>query len=312
MNVNITRKWILSHNIWIYYVLHNKKYTKPFVPEASSFRFPDLFSVYLTPNETMPDFRRRLHALEDAILSTDGRMPHTDSGGKRILELAARTGLVVLNTGSTPTFRRPGCEGSIPDVTFASESLVSLVDWWRVLKDFSASDHQYIAFEVVDTNSRCAPPQRSFCLWNVAKVNTGKFVETLGTGGATGTSGGGGAAADTVVNSNLITTVCGASIAQEDIEAQQTFHVLVDSGNRRAPEGVSQAPSLNATSRRPGGVMSHNDLVQISQKEIPQRNKQEQSSLLARSGRRGEWGSVGTRLQTCNPKNRGSAETLFT
>lgn len=32
------------------------------------------FSVYLTPNETMPDFRRRLEALEDAILSTDGRI----------------------------------------------------------------------------------------------------------------------------------------------------------------------------------------------------------------------------------------------
>ena len=192
------------------------------------------FSVYLTPNETMPDFRRRLDALEDAILSTDGRilvggdfnaralewgMPHTDSRGKRILEMAARTGLVVLNTGSTPTFRRPGCEGSIPDVTFASESLVSLVDGWRVLEDFSASDHQYIAFEVVDTNSRCAPPQRSFCVWNVAKVNTGKFVETLGTGGATlkGTPGGGGAAADTVVNSvmNLITTVCGASMPRK-------------------------------------------------------------------------------------------------
>ena len=81
------------------------------------------FSVDLTPNETMPDFRRRLEALEDAILSTDGRilvggdfnaralewgMPHTDSRGKRILEMAARTGLVILNTGSTPTFRRPG------------------------------------------------------------------------------------------------------------------------------------------------------------------------------------------------------------
>ncbi|CAD7087787.1 unnamed protein product [Hermetia illucens] len=73
-------------------------------------------------------------------------MPHTDSRGKRILEMAARTGLVVLNTGSTLTFWRPGCEGSIPDVTFASESLVSLVDGWRVLEDFSASDHQYIAF----------------------------------------------------------------------------------------------------------------------------------------------------------------------
>ena len=189
------------------------------------------FSVYLTPNESIPDFQRRLDALEDAVSSTEGRilvggdfnaralewgMPQSDSRGKRILEMAARTGLVILNTGSTPTFRRSGCEGSIPDITFASESLASSVDGWRVLEDFSASDHQYIAFEVFDATCRRAPTRRSPCVWNVAKVNIGRFVEALGAGRAAlgGTPGGGGVAADTVVNSvmNLITTACEASM----------------------------------------------------------------------------------------------------
>ncbi|CAD7078700.1 unnamed protein product [Hermetia illucens] len=108
-----------------------------------------------------------------------------------------------LNIGSTPTFRRSGCEGSIPDITFASESLASSVDGWRVLEDFSASDHQYIAFEVFDATCRRAPTRRSPCVWNVAKVNIGRFFEALGAGGAAlgGTPGGGGVAADTVVNS---------------------------------------------------------------------------------------------------------------
>ncbi|CAD7076744.1 unnamed protein product [Hermetia illucens] len=189
------------------------------------------FSVYLTPNETMPDIRRRLDAVEDAISITEGRilvggdfnaralewiMPQSDSRGKRILEMAARTGLVVLNTRSTSMFRRPGCEGSIPDITFASESLASSVDRWRVLEDFSTSDHQYIAFEVVDATCRRAPTRRSPCVWNVARVNIGKFVEALGAGRAAlgGTPGGDSVAADTVVNSvmDLITTACEASM----------------------------------------------------------------------------------------------------
>lgn len=39
----------------------------------------------------------------------------------------ARTGLIALNIGSTPTFRSPGCGSTIPDVTLATESFVSLV-----------------------------------------------------------------------------------------------------------------------------------------------------------------------------------------
>lgn len=59
---------------------------------------------------------------------------------KRTLEMAAKIGLVVLNTESfIPTFRRPGCERSIfGGGAFTLESLVSLVNAWRVLEDFSS------------------------------------------------------------------------------------------------------------------------------------------------------------------------------
>ena len=57
-------------------------------------------------------------------------MPKTDSRGKRILEMAARRGLLVMNRGRTPTFRRAGNTGTIPDITFASEGVASLMENW--------------------------------------------------------------------------------------------------------------------------------------------------------------------------------------
>ncbi|XP_046679323.1 uncharacterized protein LOC124366766 [Homalodisca vitripennis] len=70
------------------------------------------------------DFQNQLNDLEDIILtlgnsriilagdfnakSVEWGMPATDVRGFRILEMAARTGLVVSNVGSAPTFRRPG------------------------------------------------------------------------------------------------------------------------------------------------------------------------------------------------------------
>lgn len=90
-----------------------------------------------------------------------------------------RFGLISLKVGLMPIIWRLGCEGSIPGVTFASESLASSVD---VLEDFSTCYHQHIAFEVITAICRPAPTPRFHCVWNVSKVNTGRFVEALGTG----------------------------------------------------------------------------------------------------------------------------------
>ena len=65
-----------------------------------------------------------------------------DSRGGRVLDMASRLGLVVLNTSSTSTFRRAGYRETIPDVSLATESLVAHVRDWQVIEDFTASDHQ--------------------------------------------------------------------------------------------------------------------------------------------------------------------------
>ncbi|XP_046686584.1 uncharacterized protein LOC124372251 [Homalodisca vitripennis] len=91
-------------------------------------------SCYFSPNVNIADFQNQLDDLEDIILtlgnsriilagdfnakSVEWGMPATDVRGFRILEMAARTGLVVSNVGSAPTFRRPGYRQTIPDSLF--------------------------------------------------------------------------------------------------------------------------------------------------------------------------------------------------
>ena len=114
-------------------------------------------SCYLTPNEGIQEFQTKLDSLEEVIQEAQGRvlvagdfnakavewgMPKTDSRGRRTLEMAARLGLIVLNSGRTSTFRRPGYTETIPDITFATETLTSLIEGWKVIEDFTGSDHQ--------------------------------------------------------------------------------------------------------------------------------------------------------------------------
>ena len=63
--------------------------------------------------------------------------------------MAARVGLIVLNRGTVTTFRRPEYRQTIIDITVASEGFAPRIDGWRVLEDFTASDHQYIFFSVL-------------------------------------------------------------------------------------------------------------------------------------------------------------------
>ncbi|KAL5234393.1 hypothetical protein ACI65C_001803 [Semiaphis heraclei] len=56
-------------------------------------------------------------------------------------------GLWTNNVGSHPTFQR-GASSSVIDVTFSSPGPYEVVDW-EVLDDFSGSDHNYIAFNLI-------------------------------------------------------------------------------------------------------------------------------------------------------------------
>ena len=135
------------------------------------FCFVDLFSLtqplflgnilllycYFPPNEPIADFQIKLNNLEDKIQEIGGKivvvgdfnardpewgMPYSDSRGTRVLRMAARLGLNILNEGRTSPFRRPGYQETIPDISMTSEELTEYVKGWAVTEDYTGSDHQ--------------------------------------------------------------------------------------------------------------------------------------------------------------------------
>lgn len=153
-------------------------------------------SVYLSPNCSADEYRRKLEALEDALTelpnekivagdfnarATEWGMPQTNTRGRLLLEMAAKLNLVVLNTGASPTYRRPGWGNSIPDVTLATEATAAKVEDWKVTEEYRGSDHQYIAFDIRDQTRRKMPTDH-ILRWNVEKLDRAKFDETLRNG----------------------------------------------------------------------------------------------------------------------------------
>lgn len=161
-----------------------------------------LISCYFTPNQTAREYSGKLEKLEDAVTEADENlivagdfnakavewgMPHTNSRGRQILEMAARRGLAVMNVGNTSTFRRPGYAETIPDISLASENSASSIGGWEVLEDYTGSDHQYIYFEIrtngrtrVGNNEAHNVAERK--KWNVAKLDKNKMAEALSNG----------------------------------------------------------------------------------------------------------------------------------
>lgn len=149
-----------------------------------------LVSCYLTPSDHIDEFQRKLDAIEDNTRDIGGHfivagdlnsravewgMQTTNSRGRKIVQMAARTGLTFANTGGVSTFRRPGCEGTIPDITLVSEEIARKVKNWQVLEIYTASDHQYISYSL--ESSRPVPETQirkntSTRKWNANKLNT--------------------------------------------------------------------------------------------------------------------------------------------
>ncbi|XP_036219065.2 uncharacterized protein [Bactrocera oleae] len=154
-----------------------------------------VISCYLTPSDSIQEFQEKLDNIEDTARSIEGPliitgdlnskviewgMPNTDSRGKRILETAARLGLIVLNTGNATTFRRPGCEETTPDITLSTERMAGSIKQWRVLEDYTGSDHQYISFELdTGTNAHQYRKNTGARKWNVSKLNTSKLISAI-------------------------------------------------------------------------------------------------------------------------------------
>ncbi|KRG07864.1 uncharacterized protein Dmoj_GI25793 [Drosophila mojavensis] len=160
------------------------------------FREVAVVSCYLTPSDDISTFQNKLDAIEDLLVdrrqpfivagdlnarAVDWGMSSTNSRGRKIMDMAARSGLVVANRGSRPTFHRPGCEGTIPDVTFGSEHIVDRIKDWKILDDFTGSDHEYISYDFQNTSQQNHPSysRKTSHRWDISKVDTGKLLAEL-------------------------------------------------------------------------------------------------------------------------------------
>lgn len=153
-----------------------------------------IVSCYLTPNESIHDFREKIDRLEDTIVHLGGAfvvagdfnarapewgMPTTDGRRKYILEMTARLGLVVANIGNTTTFRRPRYGETIPHITLASEAAIPGLTDWTVIEDYTGSDHQYITFSLQKHQSQSPGPPAKSIGWNAAKLDEETLAKVI-------------------------------------------------------------------------------------------------------------------------------------
>jgi len=146
-----------------------------------------VYSCYASPNRPLEDFQDLLRRLEDSIRTVQQEVPVLVTGdlnarsaawgdwvdnrrGEELELLIESLGLVIANSGSTPTFSRGA--GSIVDVTLSCDSLAARITDWRVLESvFNHSDHHYIRFSLTPERDRVrATPATTVSqrTWNTA------------------------------------------------------------------------------------------------------------------------------------------------
>ncbi|KRK05561.1 uncharacterized protein Dyak_GE27431 [Drosophila yakuba] len=101
-------------------------------------------------------------------------MPSTDSRGRRVLNMAARIGILTANVGATATFNRLGNEGTIPDITLVSENGAHKITDWKVLDTNNGSDHNYITFNIAENAVTTVAPKRKG--WNVKRLDKARLI----------------------------------------------------------------------------------------------------------------------------------------
>lgn len=119
----------------------------------------------MSPNQTLTEFEAKLSLLEISIQSVPPNMEvvvagdlnansfewgctHNDPRGLILAEVMALN-FSTLNFGDMPTYQRVNAE-SIIDVSFTRLINRNAHDW-RVLDEYTASDHRYIQFTLRET-----------------------------------------------------------------------------------------------------------------------------------------------------------------
>lgn len=154
-----------------------------------------IISCYLTPSDAIEDFEVKLMNIEDKAAHIQGFFiiagdfnakavewgsSTTNSRGRRILDMAARLGLVIANTGTANTFRRPGCEPTTPDVTLISERLAGKLTYWQVLEDYNGSDHQYLEYKLEESGRNEEIKLRQGTRkWRADRLNASALISKL-------------------------------------------------------------------------------------------------------------------------------------
>lgn len=121
-----------------------------------------IYSCYYSPNDSEADFIKYIDDLEKSVRTATGNILITgdfnakaadwgefrsDKRGDIVTEFIAQNDLVVLNRGNEFTFRRLDT-GSIIDLSLSTPKLATRVKQWKVLEDYTLSDHQYIEFHI--------------------------------------------------------------------------------------------------------------------------------------------------------------------
>lgn len=174
----------------------------------------NVIACYISPNVDDAEYSRFLNELDSmyvklklqrTIIAGDfnakDRMweaRFTDSRGEKITRWAASRDLRLLNEGSTPTcVRHQG--SSIVDLTWSTADIHSRISDWKVLEDFTFSDHMYITFQlqigrdvnshndvnIVDTPNTNSDTiynmykKKEYARWSHKKLDSDMFSETL-------------------------------------------------------------------------------------------------------------------------------------
>lgn len=177
----------------------------------------NVIACYISPNADDAKYSRFLNEIDSMYVKLKSRRTIiagdfnakdkmwgarvTDSRGEKITRWAASRDLRLLNEGSTPTcVRHQG--SSIVDLTWSTADIHSRINDWKVLEDFTFSDHMYISFQLhmgrnVDNdvnivnipNILNANPNRDsiydmykkkeYARWSHKKLDSDLFSETL-------------------------------------------------------------------------------------------------------------------------------------
>lgn len=121
-----------------------------------------LYGCYISPNIPLSDFKDYIDSIMTQIRDGDTEAvfagdlnaksalwgsPFTNDRGHYVAEWVAELNLVILNTGTTPTFER-GRSQSYIDVTGATANLAGKVKDWEVLSGEVLTYHHHILFNV--------------------------------------------------------------------------------------------------------------------------------------------------------------------